>query len=138
MLFLVLLASPYCFSQGPLPVLSSSWERFVVKVQDRAPAPTSPAREMSHEDKYFQRKAREQRTDNPIDPNRESMDARSAAMDKALHESRTPKAEDQTAYTYTAAVRNDSGKTVQIIFWEYRFTEIARPTNVVHRQFLSR
>ena len=33
-------------------------------------------------------------------------------------------------------MRNDSGKTVEIIYWEYRFTEIANPANVVRRQFL--
>ena len=47
-----------------------------------------------------------------------------------------PKASDVSGYNYSASVRNDSGKTVKVIFWEYRFTEIARPSNVVRRQFL--
>jgi hypothetical protein len=33
-------------------------------------------------------------------------------------------------------VRNDSGQTIKVIYWEYSFTEIARPTNTVRRQFL--
>lgn len=133
---LVLLSSFYCFSQDPMPVLSSGWERTTQKARPVDVAPTSPARALLPEDKYFQRKAREQRTDSPMDPNQDSMDARSAAIDKAVQESRTPKTENVSGYSYTAQIRNDSGKTVKIIFWEYRFTEIARPTNVVRRQFL--
>ena len=42
-----------------------------------------------------------------------------------------------TGYTYVAEVRNDStGQPVHIIFWEYQFTEIAHPQNVIRRQFL--
>lgn len=133
---LVLLSSFYCFSQDPMPVLSSGWERTTQKARPVEVASTSPARAVLPEDKYFQRKAREQRTDSPMDPNQDSVDARSAAMDKAVQESRTPKAENVSGYSYTAQVRNDSGKTVKVIFWEYRFTEIAHPTNVVRRQFL--
>ncbi len=133
---LVLLGSSYCFSQDPMPVLSSGWERMIQKAGAVDAAPTSPARAVLPEDKYFQRKAREQRTDSPLDPNKDSMDARSAIIDKAIQESRTPKTEDVSGYSYKAQVRNDSGKTVKIIFWEYRFIEIAHPDNVVRRQFL--
>ena len=57
-------------------------------------------------------------------------------MERAVQESRTPKADDLTGYHYAAEVRNDTGRTVEVIYWEYRFTEIARPANVVSRQFL--
>ena len=133
---LVLLGSSYCFSQDPMPVLSSGWERTIQKARPVDVAPTSPARAVLPEDKYFQRQAREQRTDSPMDPNKDSVDARSAAMDKAMQESRTPKTENASGYSYTARVRNDIGKTVKVIFWEYLFTEIAHPANVVRRQFL--
>lgn len=133
---LVLLGSSYCLSQDPMPVLSSGWERTIQKARPVDVAPTSPARAVLPEDKYFQRQAREQRTDSPMDPNKDSVDARSAAMDKAMQESRTPKTENASGYSYTARVRNDIGKTVKVIFWEYLFTEIAHPANVVRRQFL--
>jgi hypothetical protein len=57
-------------------------------------------------------------------------------MDKAIRESRTPKADDLNGYRYVAEVRNDTGKAIAVIFWEYVFTEIARPANTVRRQFL--
>jgi hypothetical protein len=134
--FLVLLASPFCFAQDPMPVLSSSWQRTTQQAQNSVITGTGPARAITADDKYFQRKAREQRTDHPLDPNENSVDARSAAMEKAVQESRTPNPEDIRGYTYTAKVRNDSSKKVDVIFWEYRFVETARPTNVVRRQFL--
>jgi hypothetical protein len=39
-------------------------------------------------------------------------------------------------FSYTASVRNDTDRVVKIVFWEYRFTELANPSNVVTRQFL--
>ena len=132
----ILLLSPYCFSQDPMPILSSSWQRITQKSQTPDVAATGPARAVLPDDKYFQRKAREQRTDNPMNPDQDSMDARSAAIDKAVQESRTPKSETVSGYTYNVQVRNDTGKTVEVIFWEYSFKELARPENVVRRQFL--
>lgn len=133
---LVLAFACSCAAQDPLPVVSSSWQRTVRPAAKADPSRSIPARAMTTDDKNFQRNARDQRTDNPLNPNQDSVDARSAAMERAVQESRTPKASDTVGYTYTAHVRNDSGKTVEIVFWEYRFAEIARPGNVVRRQFL--
>ena len=57
-------------------------------------------------------------------------------MDKAVRESRTPQPDDVPGFLYSIALRNDTGMPVSVVFWEYRFTEIARPNNVVRRQFL--
>jgi hypothetical protein len=133
---LVLLISPYCFSQDPMPVLNSSWQRTIQKAQKPTTDGSGPMRGMTAADKYFPRKAREGRVDPPNDPSLMTEDDRRAAIEKAEQESRMPKSEDVHGFSYLANVRNDSGKTVKVIFWEYRFTEIARPTNVVRRQFL--
>jgi len=125
-----------CVSQDPMPVLSSSWQRTVQKAQLPDASGNMPARAVTADDKYFQRQAREARTDNPNDPDQLTPDARRAAMEKAVQESRAIKTDNVTGYSYLANVRNDSGKTVKIIFWEYRFVEIARPENVIRRQFI--
>ena len=133
---LLLFVTPFCFSQDPMPVLRAGWERTV----QRAPKPEitagGPVKEVTADTKYFQRKAREARTDITIDPTETTVTARSQAMDRAVQESRAPQADDIRGYSYIAEVRNDSGKTAQVIFWEYRFAEIAQPANVVRRQFL--
>lgn len=133
---LVLLFSSLCFAQEPVPVLRAKWERVTVKAPKTEVAPTGPNVSVIAENKYFQRKAREQRTDHPPDPTEETIEGRSRALDKIVQESRTPQPDDQTGYSYLAEVRNDTGKKIAVLFWEYRFTEIARPTNVVRRQFL--
>ena len=125
-----------CMAQDPMPILSSSWQRSVQKPSASEISSNAPARAVTPDDKYFQRQVREQRTDNPNDPNQLSPDARRAAMDKAVEESRAVKKDDVAGYSYNATIRNDSGKTVKIIFWEYRFVEIAKPENIVRREFL--
>ena len=128
--------SAYAFSQDPVTVLTSRWSR-TTKHAVKADVPASgPARPVNPDDKFFQRKAREQRTDNPRDPYDDSIEGRSAAMDRAVQQSRTKQPEDVPGYTYLIEVRNDTGQHVDIIFWEYSFTEIARPQNVIRRQFL--
>jgi hypothetical protein len=133
---LLLLTASYCFSQEPVPILGASWERVTIRAEQPRVSASGPAKPVLPENKYFQRKAREQRTDNPMDPYEASIEGRSAAMDRAVQESRTPQPDDATGYSYVAKVRNDTGRTVAIIFWEYEFTEIAQPSRVVRRQFL--
>jgi|SRR5829696_7702734 len=132
----VLLISSTCFSQEPIAILKASWQRTVQRVAKPDVTRAGPVKALNADDKYFTRKAREARTDRPEDPYESSIEGRSAAIDKAVQESRTPKADDIAGYYYAAEMRNDTGKTVQIIFWEFQFTEIARPTNVIRRQFL--
>ena len=133
---LALLLSSYSFSQEPVPVLKARWARTVKPAAKPNIAASGPVRPVNPDEKFFQRKAREQRTDNPRDPYDDSIEGRSAAMDKAVQQSRAPQPDDVVGYTYVAEVKNDSGSPVAVIFWEYQFTEIAHPTNVVRRQFL--
>ena len=133
---LVLLFSSFSFSQEPVPVLHFGWQRTHKAAPKSSVTPNSPVAPVIPENKYFQRKAREQRTDNPMDPTEHTIEGRSRAIDKVVQESRTPQVDDITGYTYSAKVRNDTGKAIAVVFWEYRFSEIARPANVVRRQFL--
>ena len=133
---LVSLFSSFAFSQEPVLILNARWERTVMQAQKVEVQPVGPAVPIMAETKNFQRNARQQRTDNPMDPSEASIEGRSLAMDKAVRESRTAQPDDVAGFLYSAEVRNDTGMKVSVVFWEYRFTEIARPTNVVSRQFL--
>ena len=132
----VLLASPWCLGQEPVPILKATWQRATVPAAKIPVTPTVPAKPIIAENKNFQRNARAQRTDNPMDPYEASIEGRSAAMERNVQAARAPQPDDATGYSYAAEVRNDTGKTVAIIFWEYQFTEIAQPMNIVKRQFL--
>jgi hypothetical protein len=135
-LFVILSLSLFALSQEPVPITNARWQHVTRQAPKTEVIPVGPVTPVMAETKYFQRKAREQRTDNPMDPNEVSIEGRSRAMDKAVRESRTPQPDDHKGYLYSADIRNDTGSTVVVIFWEYQFKEIARPENIVRRQFL--
>lgn len=133
----ILLLSSFCFSQNdPVTVVSSGWQRVVLQPVTIQSGTTTPARAVTAENKYFRRKAREQQSPGAIDPNEMTLDGRSAALDRAVQEARTPKIDQAQGYSYSATIRNDSGQKVDVIYWEYRFSEIANPGNTARRQFL--
>jgi len=119
-----------------MPVLGSSWRPTVQKAPDPVVPTTGPARAITVDDTYVNRKAREFRTDHPSNPSEDSVDGRAQQIEKNVAQSQTPKGEDVAGFVYSASVRNDSGKNVKVVFWEYRFTEKAKPENVSRRQFI--
>ena len=135
--FLILLLLPcVCLSQDPLPVVRSSWQPTVRKSQKVDVPETGPARQMIVEDTVGQRTARDFRTDHPDNPSDLTPDGRRAAIEKNEQEAKAPQPADIKGFDYSATVRNDGQKNVQVIYWEYKFIERANPKNVVRRQFL--
>ena len=132
----VLLFSAYCFGQDPMPVLSANWRPIVQKEQDVEVPLSGPARMLTDDDKLIQRKTREARTDHPENPSDMTPDGRRAALDKIEQQAVTPKAKAVPGFNYSLRVRNDGDKTAKVIYWEYQFTELAVPSNVVRHQFL--
>jgi len=134
--FLLLLASTFCLAQDPLPVIKSSWHLSTQKAA-KVEAPLSgPAKALTPDDLNVARTARDFRTDHPQDPSELTPDGRRASIEKNEQEAKTPQFTDTPGFLYNASMRNDSTKNVKVIFWEYRFTEVAHPENVVRRQFL--
>ncbi|HEX3100562.1 MAG TPA: hypothetical protein VHQ01_02160 [Pyrinomonadaceae bacterium] len=125
-----------CFSQDPLPVLKSGWHPAVIKSQKVETPQTGPARQITVDDTLISRTNREARTDHPDNPSDLTPDGRRAAIERNEQEAKTTQSTDVNGFIYTATVRNESTKTVNVIFWEYLFTELANPANVVRRQFL--
>jgi len=132
----VLILSSFSFSQDPLPVTRSSWQATVKKVQKADLPPTGPAKQIIVDDTVGPRTAREFKMDHPENPSDQTPDGRRATIEKNEQEANTPRAEDAKGFAYTATVRNDSAKTVKVIYWEYRFIDKADPTKSVRRQFL--
>lgn len=134
---LVLLLVPCAFGQGSVTFSSPGWEHTRRAEQKQTSGPSTPTREMIPENKAFQRAARENTTKGAVvDPNELTIDGRSAALEKINQEARAPKADSRDGYTYFANFKNGTDRTIDILFWEYRFTELATPTNIVRRQFL--
>lgn len=121
---------------SPLTILESGWRH------DRKPAKkaenqtVAPVRAMTADDKNFRRTVLAQQSKSTVDPVENTTDGRRAALEKIVQESQTPKPGDTNGYSYHAKTRNDGSKKIEIVFWEYRFIELANPTTLVRRQFL--
>jgi hypothetical protein len=121
---------------SPVEVIGHHWssERQAAAVPD-SPAMV-PARAVIAENKNFRRKAREQVSPGMIDPNEGTIDGRSEALEKTVHNASTPVKDPVDGFAYRAVFRNATQTKIELIFWEYQFTERANPSNFVRRQFL--
>lgn len=120
---------------APVTVVSSRWTKTRQKVEKLDTRGSTPAAAMTPADKNF---ARNRRVNDPAgvrDPNADTLDARSAAMDKAVRDARTPSVEVE-GYAYRVKLQNAAPKSIDVIFWEYQFEETANPSNLTRRQFL--
>ena len=116
----------------PVTVLSIKWFKDRQAIEE-VPA-SGPAAAMIPQNKNFERNRRANTSPGERDPNLDTIDGRSAAMEKAVQESRMPKPAD--GFAYRAKVHNASGKAIEIIFWEYQFKESAAAAPLLRRQFL--
>ncbi|HEX8337096.1 MAG TPA: hypothetical protein VF621_10230 [Pyrinomonadaceae bacterium] len=142
LLLLPLLLAPVSPPQGgaggapPVNVVSARWAKTRYKVERPDVQGSTPAAEMTAADKNF---ARNRRINDPAgvrDPNADTVDARRAALDKAVRDARSQKPETVEGYDYRVKVRNEGAKAVEVLFWEYQFEETADPSNLTRRQFL--
>ena len=141
LLLLPILLMPFAPVQGggdgsSLEVVGHKWTKSKQVVEKAVAQGTTPAPAMIPANKNFERNRRANDPAGVRDPNADTIDGRSAAMDKAVRESRAPKAEQVEGFAYKVRVRNDAAKAVEIVFWEYQFEEAADASNLARRQFL--
>jgi hypothetical protein len=119
-----------------LTVVSASWTKTRQKVEHADTQGPIPAQAMIPANKNFERNRRANDPAGVRDPNADTIDGRSAALEKAVRESRAPKTETVEGYAYRVKVQNTAQKVVEVLFWEYQFEETANPSNLTRRQFL--
>lgn len=121
---------------SPLAVTSFKWVRARRTIESPAVEGNAPARAMIPQNRIFARTARVNDPAGARDPNADTIDGRSAALEKSVAEARAPKAEPMDGYVYRIKVQNTIKKVVEIVFWEYQFRDPANPELVARRQFL--
>ena len=121
---------------SPLGVVNFKWSRARRSVDTPVNQGTAPAQAMIPQNRNFARNARINDPQGVRDPNSDTLDGRSAAMEKSVAESRAPKPQPQDGYAYRIKVQNPTAKVVEIVFWEYQFQDPANPDLVARRQFL--
>jgi len=120
----------------PLNVVSFKWSRARQVVDTHQEEPVTPMRAVIPQNKTFARNARINDPAGTRDPNADTLDGRSAAIEKSVQESRAPKAEPRDGFGYHVKIKNSGAKIVEIVFWEYRFYDPANPDLIARRQFL--
>ena len=120
-------------------VLGFKWAKSRQVVEQLNPpngTANAPAPAMIPQNKIFERNARAQVPAGMRDPNEDTIDGRSAALEKSVQDSRTPQNKPVDGYAYRARVHNGGKSAIETIFWEYQFKETASPAEVARRQFL--
>ena len=134
---LLSLLIPFQANEGsPLTVTQFKWERARRTIQTADIEGNAPAQAMIPQNRNFARNARINEPRGARDPNVDTVDGRSAALEKSVAESRAPKPDPIDGYLYKIKVQNPGPKVVEAIFWEYRFHDPANPDLVARRQFL--
>lgn len=121
---------------SPVAVLGFKWSKSRQTIAMPEPLSAAPAAAMTQNDRNFERNRRVNDPAGARDPNADTIDARSAAIEKNVQESRSPRRKTVDGFVYEVKVRNMGTKAVEIVFWEYQFTESSNPANVMRRQFL--
>ncbi|HEX8559101.1 MAG TPA: hypothetical protein VF668_13430 [Pyrinomonadaceae bacterium] len=136
---LLLTAAPARQAAGDgssLEVVGHKWAKSRQVVEKPDAQGQAPAAAMTSANKNFERNRRINDPAGVRDPNADTVDSRSAALDKAVREARSPKTVEVEGFAYKVKVRNASAKAVEVLFWEYQFEEAADPSNLARRQFL--
>jgi len=119
-----------------MDVIGYKWTKsrqVVEKTDTQGPV---PAAAMTAANRNFERNRRLNDPAGVRDPNADTIDGRSAALEKAVREARAPKTTEVDGFAYKVKVRNAGPKAVEVLFWEYQFEEAADPANLARRQFL--
>jgi len=119
---------------APVAVISQKWIKSRLTVEQASSTAMPPAPAMIGANKNFERQRRGNAPAGERDPNADSLDGRSAAMEKAVQDSRAPRPVD--GFAYRVKVQNGGSKTIDVLFWEYEFIDPANPQAMARRQFL--
>lgn len=119
--------------EAPVKVVSIKWSKDrQVPAEDNGGS--APQAAMIPQNKNFERNRRANVPPGERDPNLDTIDGRSAALDKAVRDSRAPK--PVYGFTYRAIIHNGSLRPIEIVFWEYQFRAAPDDAPLLRRQFL--
>jgi len=135
-LTLLFLPVPQGQDTSSLVVVSFKWSK-TKQTEDKIEAPnTAPAAAMIPQNKNFARNVRANEPPGNRDPNQDTIDGRSAAIERSVQESRMRQPKTIDAFSYKIKIQNPTSLVADILFLEYQFIDRANPQNVTRRQFL--
>jgi hypothetical protein len=127
--------NPAANNSSQVTVISYSWSKTKISNQGQGSSGNGPAAAMIPQNRNFERNRRANTSPGERDPNLDTIDGRSAAIERSVEESRTQNPMIE-GFEYNTKLQNQSDKTITAIIWEYQFKEKLNPGNLVGRQFL--
>lgn len=120
----------------PVTVLNFRWAKDRRPIENADTSQSSPpAPAMIAANKNFEKQRRVNDPAGVRDPNADTLDGRSAELDRIVAESRDTKP-PVDGFTYQLKIQNNGAKAATAIFWEYQFRDKTAPTLVSRRQFV--
>jgi hypothetical protein len=139
-LIMLILQSPNAqikSENAPVEVFGSKWSKSRQKIDNSDNQRVVPAQSATAPgNRNFERNRKVNDQVGTIDPKEQTIEARSAALEKNVQESRSPKMVVVDGFIYQTKIRNKGASNIEVLFWEYQFKERENPANVVSRQFL--
>lgn len=120
-----------------IAVLSYKWMRARRVIENpEADGITPPASAMIAANKNFARNVRVNDPQGVRDPNADTLDGRSAQMEKNVQEARSPRMKPVDGFSYRIKVQNNATNAIEVLFWEYQFSDGSNQPNVTRHQFI--
>lgn len=128
--------TPRAIGDSLITVVNWKWSKTRRTIDTGLVEGTTPMRAVIPANKVSQRTAR---VNDPVgvrDPNEDTIDGRSAALEKSVQESRSPGKQTLDGFLYHTKVHNAGKKTIDVLFWEYQISNSVKSDMVSTRQFL--
>lgn len=117
-----------------MAVLEFKWSKRRQPVEKLEPGIPQPGSMVNPATRNYERNTRINQSRGERDPTADTLEARSAEIEKNVQESRAPRPVD--GFAYKVKVQNPSTKVADIVFWEYQFVDPSNPAMPARRQFL--
>ena len=123
-------------ASGPtsMAVLEFKWSKKRQQVEQGSPGYTQPQAMTNPATRNYERNTRINQPRGERDPTADTLEARSADIEKNIQSARAPSPID--GFGYKIKVQNGDTKVADIVFWEYQFIDPASPDVIARRQFL--
>jgi len=137
LLLLVVPQQPASSENSQVDVVSYKWEkaRRVMEL-GQGSSMTPPASAMIAANKNFARNVRANDPPGVRDPNADTLDGRSAQIEKNVQEARAPESKPVDGFTYKAKVQNNSPNVIEVLFWEYEVFDQVGSSGMTRHQFI--
>lgn len=127
--------SPVKTSESPLmEVVEFKWTKKRQPPEKLDPGIPQPAAMVNPATRAYERGTRINQPRGERDPTADTIEARSAEIEKNVREARGPKPVD--GFAYKVKIKNGSTRVADVVFWEYQFIDPASPGTLTRRQFL--